>query len=282
MALSSVTGGAVVIDPSNGGDGWANGIYTLDAAPAGSTKMRFAYRLYVDDPPFRTVGQADNSSTYATSWDGNFWFGLRFSNAHIASGEAIPASNVASDHTYAGADDFLGYFGGSTPNYVGVRYLAYGSTGSAFCFFPTGTAYSSHIFSYGVSNDIAFRAQLHESITFYGDRRYLITDGAGFGAIRTQGWEVWRNELDRTIKFRRYYNEDSLSEANIMNIFQDSGNIFSTITIHGDINSNWVDAGLNVSFPRYFMFQFPYIGPTLGAGRKYYLPVFGYEYLQEG
>lgn len=282
MALSSVTGGAVVIDPSSGGDGWANGIYTLDAAPAGSTKMRFAYRLYVDDPPFRTVGQASNSAEYATSWDSNFWFGLRFSNAHIASGEAIPGTDVAGDHEYAGADDFLGYFGGSTPNLVGVRFLQYGLSDSAFCFFPTNPARSSHIFSFGVSDAIFARAQMHESITFYGDERYLITDGAGFGAMRTQGWEVWRNELDRSMKFRRYYNADSLSEANIMNMFQDSNNIFSSGTIHGDINSNWVDASLNVTFPRYFMFQFPYIGPTLGAGRKYYLPVFGYEYLQEG
>ena len=272
MATSGIVTGAVKVDNDSGGDGWGNGILTLDTPPGGTNRMRFAWQSYASvfsGSPNTTLGQ--NLS---------YWFGLRFSNAHLSTVKIDNSTSTANQ--LAAADDFLGMYSSSGDvNFMEVDLATEGGVSSAaFLFDFVGTDSQCETdFSFGVPHATKARVKVLDTTnTAYDVWRHA--NGSTAGLKKTVGWEIYKHASNKTVYLDVYSDFTSLSEANVLNVFT-LANKITTYTIHGDVTSNWIDAGSVMSFPPYFIFQWPYAfrdtsktGPT-----DFYIPVLGYEYL---
>ena len=278
MALSQITGGEVVFDPSSGGTGWSNAKYTLDAAPSGTNRFRFAYKAYNETPWSGQVADYE-------AMNNSFWLGLRFSNSHLST-ITLPG-NADGGEGITAADDFLGqYAGQGTGAGSGSITISGRSTiGGVSCWWfdynGIGSVDQGHWFSYGVPSALVARPNVPN--TFYTDVMN-IPDGATNGAIRTYGWEVYKHETLNTVYLKLYKDDTSLLDANLLDVFEGANLDWIKIITPDGTPSNWIDVSGNMSFPRYFICQWPAcnVDRTFPAVyNRFIIPAIAYQYLQD-
>jgi hypothetical protein len=274
MATSVITGGNLVIDPVTSGQGWGEGILTLPAPASGVNRMRFAYQL--------DIGGTDLTSSFevnGASWRRSMWFGLNFLNSHLTATEMV-------DITDSDADSFFGFYSTPSnvdPNKYSVRRSGLGSPIEDYWrldWFGGGAVEGQDTyFSFGEAHTTSTRLN-GSSMDALNVGALFLFPGETVNAARiTFGWEIYKHETTKQMFFRGRIDGNSISESNIMDIFNTAFDV--EIIIHGDITSNWVDAGGNVTFPRYFIVHIPYIGVTDIDPRTFIIRALGVDYLTD-